>query len=227
MAADQSRRLDRRRAVLAGSALLRGARRRDDGGAGTVKPRRLDHPHYYYLTAEVAMSTMEVSNEPATSTPVAAMSDLKLEVAVIPVSDVERAKRFYGNLGWRLDADFSVGDAFRVVQFTPPGSPCSIHFGKGVTPAAPGSSRNYLVVSDIEAARLELVGRGVVVGEVFHVAGPGQPPLSGPDPGRGSYATYAAFSDPDRNGWMLQEITTRFPGRGFSNLDVPTLTDLL
>ena len=107
--------------------------------------------------------------------------DLKLEVVVIPVSDVERAKRFYGGLGWRLDADFAVGDGFRGVQFTPPGSSCSIHFGKGVTSAAPGSaSGHYLVVSDIEAARAELVGRGVEVSEVFHRAGPGKPPVERP-----------------------------------------------
>ena len=139
--------------------------------------------------------------------------DLKLEVAVIPVSDVDRAKRFYCGLGWRLDADFAVGDAFRVVQFTPPGSPASIHFGKGVTSAAPGSSGLYLVVSDIEAARAELIGHGVDVGEIFHIAGPGQPPMSGPDPERRSYLSYATFKDPDGNSWLLQEVTARFPGR--------------
>ena len=139
---------------------------------------------------------------------------MKLEVVVIPVSDVDRAKRFYGDLGWRLDADFVVGDAFRVVQFTPPGSSCSIHFGIGVTSAAPGSARGlYLVVSDIGSARAELVDRGVDVGEVFHRAGPGQPPVSGPDPARRSYFSYATFSDPDGNEWLLQEVTTRFPGR--------------
>ena len=130
------------------------------------------------------------------------------------MSDVDRAKRFYGNLGWRLDADFVVGDAFRVVQFTPPGSPSSIHFGKGLTSAAPGSAqRLYLVVSDIEAARAELIDRGVDVSDVFHVAGPGQPPLSGRDPERRSYVSFATFSDPDGNSWLLQEITVRFPGR--------------
>jgi catechol 2,3-dioxygenase-like lactoylglutathione lyase family enzyme len=140
--------------------------------------------------------------------------DLKLEAVVIPVSDVDRAKRFYGGLGWRLDADFTVGKEFRVVQFTPPGSPCSIHFGKGVTPARPGSSQSiYLVVSDIVAARAELVGRGVDVSEVFHRDGPGKPPVSGPHPARSSYSSYAMFSDPDGNGWLLQEVTTRFPGR--------------
>ena len=141
-------------------------------------------------------------------------TDLKLEVVAIPVSDVERAKRFYGGLGWRLDADFAVGDELRIVHFTPPGSPCSIHFGKGVTPAAPGSARGlYLVVSDIEVARAELVGRGASVGEVFHHAGPGKPPLSGPDPERHSYASFASFSDPDGNSWLLQEVTARLPGR--------------
>jgi catechol 2,3-dioxygenase-like lactoylglutathione lyase family enzyme len=136
---------------------------------------------------------------------------MKLEVVVIPVSDVDRAKRFYGGLGWRLDADFIVGDEFRGVQFTPPGSPCSIHFGTGVTSAAPGSAHGlYLVVSDIEAARAELVDRGVDVSEVFHRAGPGRPPLSGPDLARRSYAS---FSDPDGNSWLLQEVTVRLPGR--------------
>jgi catechol 2,3-dioxygenase-like lactoylglutathione lyase family enzyme len=134
-------------------------------------------------------------------------------VVVIPVSDVDRAKRFYGDLGWRLDADFPVGDAFRVVQFTPPGSPASIHFGKGVTAAAPGSAREYLVVSDIVAARAELVDRGVRISDVFHRAGPGKPPLRGPDPDRRSYSSYATFSDPDGNGWLLQEVTVRLPGR--------------
>jgi catechol 2,3-dioxygenase-like lactoylglutathione lyase family enzyme len=140
--------------------------------------------------------------------------DMKLEAVVIPVSDVERAKRFYGGLGWRLDADFVAGDAFRILQFTPPGSQCSVHFGTGVTPAAPGSARGlYLIVSDIAAARAELIDRGVEVSEVFHRAGPGQPPLSGPDPERRSYSSYATFSDPDGNGWLLQEVTVRLPGR--------------
>jgi catechol 2,3-dioxygenase-like lactoylglutathione lyase family enzyme len=160
--------------------------------------------------------------------PSAGTVDMKLEVVVISVSNVERAKRFYGGLGWRLDADFVVGDAFRVVQFTPPGSPCSIHFGTGVTSAAPGSARGlYLVVSDVEAARAELVGAGVDVSEPFHVAGPGQPPQSGVDPQRRSYFSYASFSDPDGNGWLLQEVTTRFPGRGLSSMDVATLMPLL
>jgi catechol 2,3-dioxygenase-like lactoylglutathione lyase family enzyme len=140
--------------------------------------------------------------------------DMKLEVVAMPVSDVDRAKRFYGGLGWRLDADFVVGDAFRVVQFTPPGSPCSIHFGKGVTSAAPGSASGmFLVVADIMAARAELVGHGADVGEVFHRAGPGQPAVSGRDPEGRSYFSYAAFSDPDGNSWLLQEVTGRLPGR--------------
>ena len=139
---------------------------------------------------------------------------MNLEVVAIPVADVERAKSFYGGLGWRLDADFVVGDAFRVVQFTPPGSPCSIHFGIGITSAVPGSAQGmYLVVSDIEAARAELVDRGAEVSEVYHRAGPGTPPLSGPDPDRRSYRSYASFSDPDGNGWLLQEVTQRLPGR--------------
>jgi catechol 2,3-dioxygenase-like lactoylglutathione lyase family enzyme len=156
-----------------------------------------------------------IERDVATST---GMVDMKLEVVVIPVSDVDRAKRFYGDLGWRLDGDFVVGDAFRGVQFTPPGSPCSIHFGSGVTPAAPGSARGlYLVVSDIQSARAELVARGVDVSEVFHREGPGKPPLSGPDPARRSYSSYATFSDPDGNEWLLQEVTIRFPGRIDSN----------
>src|SRR5262245_3752485 len=140
--------------------------------------------------------------------------DMKLEVVVIPVSDVDRATRFYASLGWRLDADFVVGEAFRVVQFTPPGSPCSIHFGTGVTSAAPGSAQNlYLIVSDVEAARADLVARGVDVGAVFHRAGPGQPALPGRHPQRSSYSSFASFSDPDGNGWLFQEITVRLPGR--------------
>jgi catechol 2,3-dioxygenase-like lactoylglutathione lyase family enzyme len=139
--------------------------------------------------------------------------DLKLEVVVIPVADVDRAKRFYGEqLGWRLDADFVAGDQFRGVQVTPPGSPASIHFGKGITPSAPGTARGYLIVSDIEAARAELVDRGVAVSEIVHGA-PGQPPAKGRDPQRGSYMSLATFSDPDGNTWVLQEVTTRLPGR--------------
>jgi catechol 2,3-dioxygenase-like lactoylglutathione lyase family enzyme len=154
--------------------------------------------------------------------------DLKLEVVVLPVSDVDRSKRFYEGLGWRVDADFPGVDGFRVVQMTPPGSPCSIHFGKKVTTAAPGSIKNlYLVVADIEAARRDLAGRGADVSEAFHFAGFGGPPVPGPEPSGRSYGTYASFSDPDGNTWLLQEIKTRLPGRGLSNLDVATLTDLL
>jgi len=145
------------------------------------------------------------------TTPAVAM---KLEVVVIPVADVERSKKFYAGLGWRLDADFVVGDDFRVVQFTPTGSPCSIHFGTGLTSAAPGSAQVlYLVVSDIVAARAELVRLGVDASEVFHRAGPGKPPLKGRDPEGRSYSSFVSFKDPDGNGWLLQEITSRLPGR--------------
>ncbi|MCI0366659.1 MAG: VOC family protein [Phycisphaerales bacterium] len=150
---------------------------------------------------------------------------MKLEVVVLGVSDVDRAKAFYQNLGWRLDADFAHGDDWRGIQFTPPGSGCSVIFGKNVTAAAPGSAQGlYLIVSDIEAARKDLFGRGVKVSEVFHggegvYAGPDEPYLfgrlrvSGPDPGHGTYRSFASFSDPDGNGWLLQEVTTRLPGR--------------
>jgi catechol 2,3-dioxygenase-like lactoylglutathione lyase family enzyme len=174
------------------------------------------------------MSIMQTITEHTTPIATAATVDLKLEVVVIPVSDVDRAKRFYEGLGWRLDADFANGENWRGVQMTPPGSPCSIHFGKGIGAAVPGSVQNlYLVVSDIEAARRELIGRGVDVTEAFHFAGFGGPRVPGPDPEGRSYATFASFSDPDGNSWLLQEIKTRLPGRGLSNLDVPTLTELL
>jgi len=153
--------------------------------------------------------------------------DLKLEVVVLPVSDVDRAKRFYESLGWRVDADFS-GPDWRVVQVTPPGSPCSIQFGTGITTAAPGSVQStFLVVDDIQAARTALVGRGAAVSEVFHYAAGRGPRVSGPDPQGRSYFSFASFSDPDGNSWMLQEIKTRLPGRGVSNLDVASLTALL
>ena len=139
---------------------------------------------------------------------------MRLEVIVIPVSDVDRAKSFYSSLGWRLDADFVVGDAFRVVQLTPPGSACSIHFGKGVTPAAPGSMRGtYLIVSDIEAIRADLVARGIEVSDVFHRTAIGGGTEKGVDPERRSYNSFATFSDPDGNTWRLQEVTSRLPGR--------------
>jgi catechol 2,3-dioxygenase-like lactoylglutathione lyase family enzyme len=159
------------------------------------------------------MCSAQVRSETAIETPRARGVDMKLEIVVIPVSDVDRAKRFYSNLGWRLDADFVVGDEFRGVQFTPPGSSCSIHFGKGISSAVPGSARGlYLVVSDIEAARAELVDRGAKVSEVFHRA-VGEGPSSGLDPARRSYASYATFSDPDGNEWLVQEVTVRLPGR--------------
>jgi catechol 2,3-dioxygenase-like lactoylglutathione lyase family enzyme len=150
---------------------------------------------------------------------------MKLEVVVIPVSDVDRAKRFYDGLGWRLDADFAAGDDFRVIQFTPPGSECSVSFGMNVTAAAPGSAQGlYLIVSDIEAARNELLGHGVEVSGLFHDAGDahagtdepylfGRLRVRGPDPEHRSYRSYASFSDPDGNGWLLQEVTARLPGR--------------
>lgn len=159
----------------------------------------------------------------ATRAPIVQTVDLKLEVVVIPVLDVDRSKHFYDGLGWRLDADFAVGDTFRVVQFTPPGSPSSIHFGTGLTSAAPGSASGlYLVVSDIEVARAELIAHGADVSEITHRAGPGQPPLSGRDPQRRSYRSYASFSDPDGNGWLLQEVTERLPGR--VDTDITTFT---
>ena len=151
--------------------------------------------------------------------------DMKFEIVVIPVSDVDRAKEFYEKLGWRLDADYDNGKDFRVIQFTPPGSGCSVIFGKNVTGAAPGSAKGlYLIVSDIESARENLLRRGVTVSEVFHgaadvYAGPDEPYLfgrirvNGPDPEHRSYRSFASFSDPDGNGWLFQEITTRLPGR--------------
>jgi len=151
-------------------------------------------------------------------------SDMKFEIVVIPVSDVDRAKEFYGRIGWRLDADYDDGKGFRVTQFTPPGSGCSVIFGKNVTGAAPGSAQGlYLIVPDIAAARAELLGRGVKVSDVFHnegvYLGPDEPYIfgrvrvSGPDPAHQSYRSFASFSDPDGNGWLLQELTTRLPGR--------------
>jgi catechol 2,3-dioxygenase-like lactoylglutathione lyase family enzyme len=151
--------------------------------------------------------------------------DMKLEIVVIPVSDVDRAKEFYARLGWRLDADFAAGEDWRVIQFTPPGSPASVIFGRNVTAAAPGSAQGlYLIVSDIEAARNEMIGRGVEIGEIFHGVGDthtgtdepflsGRHRVSGVEPHRGSYRSFASFNDPDGNGWLFQEITTRLPGR--------------
>ena len=153
--------------------------------------------------------------------------DMKLEVVVLPVADVDRAKRFYGGLGWRLDADFTSGDAFRIVQFTPPGSPCSIHFGKGVTTAPPGSvQRLYLIVSDIVAARVDLVARGVDVSEIVHRTALGEARFPGPHPQRQSYSSFASFSDPDGNGWLLQEVTQRLPGRVAGDTNFASAADL-
>lgn len=146
--------------------------------------------------------------------------DMKLEVAVVPVSDVDRAKEFYGSLGWREDADFSAGDGLRVVQFTPPGSEASVIFGASLTAAIPGSVRGmHLIVSDIEAARTELTGRGVEVSEIFHDAGGvfhhagTEARVTGPHPDRADYGSFASFNDPDGNEWVVQEVKTRAPGR--------------
>jgi catechol 2,3-dioxygenase-like lactoylglutathione lyase family enzyme len=166
------------------------------------------------------MSTNAVRGIDAKVAPV----DMKFEIVVIPVSDVDRAKEFYAKLGWRLDADFAAGADYRVIQFTPPGSGCSVIFGKNVTPAAPGSAQGlYLIVSDIQAARKALLDRGVQISEVFHNGGvyagtdeaylSGRVRASGPDPEHRSYRSFASFSDPDGNGWLFQEITTRLPGR--------------
>ena len=168
------------------------------------------------------MKTNEVLNRDATIDASVARVDMKLEAVVIPVTDVDSAKEFYGGLGWRLDADFPFDNGFRVVQFTPPGSGCSIQFGANITSAAPGSAQGlYLIVSDIEAAREQLVARGTRVSEVFHPATPGvqfQPDgtsgrVGGPAPDHASYLSYATFRDPDGNGWLLQEVTARLPGR--------------
>ena len=182
------------------------------------------------------MSSIETRSEQTARSRNAGTVDMKLEVVVIPVADVDRAKRFYGSLGWRPDADFAFDNGFRVVQFTPPGSGCSIQFGTKITSAAPGSGQGlYLIVSDIDAARDELVARGVEPSKVFHAGAPGaqfQPDgtsgrVSGPAPDHASYRSFATFSDPEGNGWLLQEIKTRLPGRGLSNMDVATLTELL
>jgi catechol 2,3-dioxygenase-like lactoylglutathione lyase family enzyme len=168
------------------------------------------------MNAQVRPSTIDI----ATARPL----DMKLEIAVIPVSDVDRAKQFYSNLGWRLDADFATGDDFRVIQFTPPGSATSVIFGKNVTPAAPGSAQGlYLIVSDLEAVRADLLRRGIEVSEVFHSEGVytgadepylfGRARVSGPDAEHRSYRSFASFKDPDGNGWLFQELTTRLPGR--------------
>jgi catechol 2,3-dioxygenase-like lactoylglutathione lyase family enzyme len=157
------------------------------------------------------MSSTDASAGTSMEIPRAGTIDMKLEVVTLPVSDVDRTKRFYENLGWRLDADIVRGENFRVVQLTPTHSSCSISFGKGLTTDEPGSlQRLLLAVSDIDAAREDLLGRGVEVSDVFHLDG-GR--VAGPDPERRSYQSYASFSDPDGNEWLLQEIRTRLPGR--------------
>jgi catechol 2,3-dioxygenase-like lactoylglutathione lyase family enzyme len=184
------------------------------------------------------MSGTQMRSETAAETARARTVDMKLEVIVIPVSDVDRAKRFYGGLGWRLDADFAAGDDFRVIQFTPPGSGCSVIFGKNVTVAAPGSIKGlYLIVSDIKAARDELLGRGVAISEIFHDAdgvhaGTDEPYLfgrlrvDGADPEHRSYRSFASFSDPDGNGWLFQEITARLAGRVEADTTFASPTEL-
>jgi catechol 2,3-dioxygenase-like lactoylglutathione lyase family enzyme len=154
------------------------------------------------------MAGTDTSGEPTSGMQSALGVDMKLEVVTLPVSDIDRAKRFYEGLGWRVDADIAAGDDFRVVQLTPPHSQCSIHFGKGLTSSEPGSAdRMILAVTDIDAARADLVSRGADVGEVYEAKPPGF------DQGGRSYFAYASFKDPDGNGWLLQEITTRLPGR--------------
>lgn len=166
------------------------------------------------------MSSAETSSEGATGTPPVSAGEMKLEVVVVPVSDVDRAKRFYEGLGWRLDADLAVDDGYRVVQLTPPGSACSIIFGEGITSASPGSSEGLqLSVYDIDVARADLIARGVDVSEtfhdvtgIFHHAG-ADGRVSGPAPKHADYGSFVAFDDPDGNGWLLQEIKARLPGR--------------
>lgn len=168
------------------------------------------------------MSSVEQRSGATSATAGVAGVDLKLEAVVIAVADVDRAKEFYRSLGWRLDADFAFDNGVRVVQFTPPGSGCSIQFGTNITTAAPGAAQGlYLIVSDIEAARDELIGRGVAVSDVFHPGTPGaqfhpvgsSDRLGGRAPDHASYRSFATFTDPDGNGWLLQEVTTRLPGR--------------
>ena len=177
------------------------------------------------------MSTQTVSGD-AARTRNATMVNLKLEVVVIPVADVDRARHFYEGLGWRVDADFASGDEWRLVQVTPPGSACSVMFGKGFTSAVPGSAAGtFLAVDNLEGARAELIGRGVDVSEVFHFLGDllvmgTRGRIPGPDPKGRSYFSFASFSDPDGNSWLLQEVTGRMPGRGLS-VDLPTVTALL
>jgi catechol 2,3-dioxygenase-like lactoylglutathione lyase family enzyme len=169
---------------------------------------------------EAEMSSVHAGSESGTGSPPVKAGDVRLEVVVVPVSDVDRAKGFYEMLGWRLDADLAVDDGYRVVQLTPPGSACSIIFGKGLTAAPPGSSEGLqLTVYDVDKARADLIGRGVDVSETFHdVTGivhhaGTEGRVTGPAPEHADYGSFAAFSDPDGNGWLLQEIKTRLPGR--------------
>ena len=157
------------------------------------------------------MNGTETSSESATASPPPQSGEVRLEVVTLAVSDVDRAKAFYEGLGWRLDIDFEPAPGVRAVQLTPPGSGCSVAFGEGLTTAEPGSAQRLeLAVYDIDAAREDLITRGVEVSELFHLDGG---PAPGPDPERRPYQTYASFSDPDGNGWLLQEITERLPGR--------------
>jgi catechol 2,3-dioxygenase-like lactoylglutathione lyase family enzyme len=182
------------------------------------------------------MSSTQLTGDTATKEARAAGVAMRLEVVVLPVADADRAKEFYASLGWREDADFVISDDYRVLQFTPPGSPASIIFGTGVTDAAPGSIDSMvLAVDDIDAARAELIDRGVEVSEVFHDAGGGlgggfhagtEGRAAGPDPEGRSYGSYASFSDPDGNGWLLQGITQRLPGR-VQPMDTASLAQLL
>jgi catechol 2,3-dioxygenase-like lactoylglutathione lyase family enzyme len=188
----------------------------------------------HHFTKEVSMSGTQMSKEQVGLVPKPATVDLKLEVVILPVADAERSKSFYQGLGWRLDADFSNPEGWHAIQMTPPGSPCSIIFGKGVTTAAPGSVQGtFLIVENVDAARAELKAKGVDVSDVFHFEGPRALHVDGTEgrvkgrhPENRSYSSWASFSDPDGNTWMLQEITTRLPGRGFGG-DVPAMTSLL
>ena len=164
------------------------------------------------------MSTTDVTSQTAVAAPESATVEYKLEVVIVPVSDVERAKAFYASLDWRLDADFPIREDFHVVHMTPPGSKASVLFGAGVSDATPGSAINLLAVFDVEAARADLIAHGISVSEVFHGASGfdlhgAAARLSGPDPERRSYSSWASFGDPDGNTWLLQELTTRLPGR--------------
>ena len=179
------------------------------------------------MSSTQTMNERDARNAPSTAV------DLKMEVVPIPVADVDRAKRFYEGLGWRVDADFAYGDEWRLVQLTPPGSACSIMIGKGFTPAVPGSVQGtFLVVDDLDRARAELSAHGVQVSDVFHFQGDllnvrSNGHTAGRDPKGRSYFSFASFTDPDGNSWLLQEVTTRFPGRGFSSVDVATMKELL